>query len=399
MTKTKARNGNGSIRKRGDALQLRYRIDGKRFGVAFKGTEAEAEVELRRLLGTGDNGTHIEPNKLTVGQWIDEWLEAGAPGQSRKKGKWVSQRTLERYSQLLRTHIEPVLGNRPLQKLKAPEIDKLYRDLKEKAEIAPRTQHHVHIVLSALLAAARRKKLIAANPMIEVETVPNVEKLILDDTVEEFDDDTVEETDDYGDGLSESELAALIAGFKTSPLYPLVVLGAVTGARRNELLALRWRDLNTETEQKTIRIERALEQTTKFGIRVKVTKTKRGKRTVPLDDATVALLLKERERHQRIQAGLPDGAEVDLRLIRLPKGALMFPAPPARGQDISLVKPRDPHGFSHRFRKHCQKIAGLESTKFHVLRVVRSTALLDAGIPVNRVAELIGDDPVTILRV
>jgi integrase len=392
---TKSRNGTGSVQPRGEnAFRLRYRIDGKRFETTFNGTEADAEVKLRQLLGTGDNGTHIEPDKKTVGQWIDEWLGAGAPGQRRKKGKWVSQRTLERYSQLLRTHIKPVLGNRRLQKLQSTEIDKLYGALKEKAEIAPRTQHHVHIVFSALLAAAQRKRLIMGNPMIEVETVPNVEELIIDDTAEE--------SDDYGDGLSESELSALVTGFKTTGIYPVVALGAVTGARRNELLALRWVDLDTEA--KAIRIERALEQTAKFGVRVKVPKTKRGKRTIPLDDAIIAVLLKEREKHQRIQAGLPDGADVDLSLIKLPKDALMFPAPPAPDKDISLVNPRDPRGFTKQFRLRCRQIkrgetTTFEGTKFHVLRGVHATALLDAGMPVNRVAELIGDDPMTVLRV
>jgi len=32
---------------------------------------------------------HVGPDKITLGQWIEEWLEAGAPGRRRKK---VSQR-------------------------------------------------------------------------------------------------------------------------------------------------------------------------------------------------------------------------------------------------------------------------------------------------------------------
>jgi hypothetical protein len=48
--------------------------------------------------------------------------------------------------------------------------------------------------------------------------------------------------------------------------------------------------------------------------------TKRGQRTIGLDDGTVAVLLAERERHQRVCSGVPDGADVDMSLIRLPKG-------------------------------------------------------------------------------
>jgi integrase len=160
---TKRASGEGSVQPRGEnTFRLRYRIDDRRFEKTFHGTQAEARKELRRLLKSADDGDHVAPTKITLAQWIDQWLEAGAPGRRRKA---VSQRTLERYGQLLRTHVKPVLGNRPLQQLKATEIDQLYNTLAAAAEIAPRTQHHVHVVFGALLATAERKGLIAVNPM------------------------------------------------------------------------------------------------------------------------------------------------------------------------------------------------------------------------------------------
>ena len=198
--------GDGSIDKRGEnTYRLRYRVSGKRLTKTMYGPVTEARKELRRLLREGDTGDHVAPTKITVGQWVDQWLEAGAPGRRRKK---VSQRTLERYGQLLRTHVKPVLGNRPLQQLRAPEIDQLYSAMAAAAEIAPRTQHHVHVVLGAMLATAARKGLIAANPMIRVEQVPNPDGRSSDDLAET--------------GESEAELAALIAGFKQSGHYPVV---------------------------------------------------------------------------------------------------------------------------------------------------------------------------------
>jgi integrase len=132
-----------------------------------------------------------------------------------------------------RFHVKPKLGNRPLQKLTATEIDKLYADLASAGKIAPRTQHHVHIVFGALRATADRKGMIAINPMIRVEQIPNPEEQVVDDQISEGGND------DIGAGLSEAELAALVAGFRPSSLYPVVALAAATGARRNELLALR----------------------------------------------------------------------------------------------------------------------------------------------------------------
>jgi integrase len=141
---TKRASGEGSVQPRGEnTFRLRYRIEGLRFEKTFRGTLSEARKELRRLLKSGDDGQHIAPSKVTVEQWTTQWLQAGAPGRRRKK---VSERTLERYSQLLRTHVVPVLGDRPLQQLRAPEIDQLYAAMAAAGEIAPRTQHHVHTV-------------------------------------------------------------------------------------------------------------------------------------------------------------------------------------------------------------------------------------------------------------
>src|SRR5262249_54076703 len=153
--------------------------------------------------------------------------------------------------------------------------------------------------------------------------------------------------------MSEAELAALIEGFKSSTIYAVVALAAATGARRGELLALKWSDLDVEA--KTLRIERALEQTKKYNIRVKPPKSARGLRTIGLDDATIRMLLAEKERLQRIHANVPEGAAVDLSLVRLPKDCLMFPVPPAPGEDISLTKHRSPRGFSKYFGEHCRR--------------------------------------------
>jgi integrase len=238
-------------------------------------------------------------------------------------------------------------------------------------------------------ATAHRKGMITANPMTRVEQVPNPDGQVLDS--EELDDNT----DDIGEGLDETELANLIAGFKPSSLYPVVALAAATGARRNELLALRWSDLNVE--KKTLRIERAWEQTRKFGLRLKPPKTKRGLRTIELDDATTAMLLGAKERHQRIMAGIPDSVTVDLSLVKLPPGALLFPAVPEPGEDFDFAKPRNPRNFSKEFARRADLLA-FGRTRFHDLRGIHTTALLDAGIPVHTVAQRIGDDPAVVLR-
>jgi integrase len=379
---TKRSHGDGGIDTRGENThRLRYRINGRRFTKTFHGTLTDARKELRALQRSGDTGEHVDPTKMTVANWIEQWIAAGAPGRKKKK---VGQRTLERYEELLRVHVKPKLGARPLQKLAATEIDELYRGLDALVDedgdrkIAPMTLHHVHVTFNSCLSTAERKGLILANPMRRAEQIPSPGE------------------SDHGLALSEPDLNTLVAGFRPlHGLYQIVALTAVIGARRNEVLAFRWIDF--DPDKKTIRVERAIEVTKKFGIRFKPPKTWRGLRTVALDDGSVAMLLQLRQTHLRLLAGVPDGVDVDLSLVKLPDDALIFPNPPGHGEDFSFSAPRLPQSFSVQFAKQAAKI-GFPDFNFHHLRGTHSTLLLDRGVPVHTVAERIGDDPAVLLK-
>jgi integrase len=168
---------------------------------------------------------------------------------------------------------------------------------------------------------------------------------------------------------------------------------AFTGARRNEILALRWCDL--DVEKKTLRIERAIDETRAYGLRIKGPKTERGKRTITIDDELLSALVCIRDTHLRIVAGVPDGAAVDLALVKLPDGALMFPNPPA-GKGFSFTALRNPRNTTKEFQRRVKKLGF--SLRFHDLRGTHETLLLDAGVPVHVVAARCGHDPAVLLR-
>lgn len=169
MSKRRA-HGDGGIDRRGEnSWRLRYRINGRRYTKAFRGTKTEAQKALRDLLHSGDTGEHVAPAKMTLGQWIEHWISIGCPGN--KKRREVGQRSIERYAELLRCHIVPKLGERPLQQIQATEIDALYVQLCERMSV--RTAHHVHVVLGACLGAATRTRRLARNPMLELAKVPS----------------------------------------------------------------------------------------------------------------------------------------------------------------------------------------------------------------------------------
>jgi integrase len=186
-----------------------------------------------------------------------------------------------------------------------------------------------------------------------------------------------------------------LQGFKGSTLFGIVATAAFTGARRNEVLALQWTDL--DVENKTLRIERAIEETRQHGLVLKGPKTERGKRTIAIDDDLIALLLVEREKHLRVVAGVSDTSSVDLALVKLPKGALMFPNPPTRGESFSFTRFRNPRNTTKEFVRKATAL-GFPGLRLHDLRGSHETALLDAGVPVHVVAARCGHDPAVMLR-
>jgi integrase len=359
--------GGGSIDPSGEgSWRIRYRISGRRYAKIVQGSKTEAAKELRRLLASGDDGKHVAQAKLTLGQWIEDWLTL--------KARSLSGQTLDRYEDLLRKHVVPVLGSRRLQSIGAADIDKLYSGL----PLAAGTLGLLHRILKSCLRSAIKKKLLAYNPADDTEKLKAA-------------------NDEVGLILDEDQLALLVRGFVGHSLYPIVAVAAFTGMRKGEALALRWVDIDLDAC--TISISRNVEEIKvrdddKIAMerRVKKPKSARGTRTIQIDPGLAALLRSERERHLRLIAGVPDGAsaDVDLSLVRLPDGALAFP-------EIGGAGLRSPHSVYAMFRKRAREL-GLMGMRFHDLRASHATIMLDRMVPVHVVARRIGDDPATLLR-
>ena len=343
---------------------------------AFRGTRVEAQRELRRLIKSADDGEHVAPNKITLAQWSEQWLRLLGRGEQtgvrkRRRRGLVSPRTRERYGELLASYVLPKLGHVRLQALTVSQLDDLYIRLEDRISLA--TVNHVHVALRACLATAQRKGILVKNPADDAD-VPRPEE------------------SGAGQVLSADELKRLLDGFKGSVLYPIIATASFTGARLSELLALRWSDLDPIA--KTLRIERAIEQTAEHGRVLKEPKSARGKRTITIDDALLAMLMAEHRKALELVAGVPDGADVDLTLIKLPPDSLMFPSPKGA---TDLAKLRHPKAVTRETRERFRKL-GFATLRFHDLRASHGTALLDKGVPVHVVAARLGHDPAVLLK-
>jgi integrase len=171
-------------------------------------------------------------------------------------------------------------------------------------------------------------------------------------------------------------------------------MAALTGMRRHEILALRLVDLGDNT----LTISRSLEET-KGNRRVKEPKTARGNRTIAIDGTLAGLLSAQRRKVLCLIAGIPEaGDSVDLSLVRVPEGTLLFPAPALAGRSFDPARPRDARSITRTFMQRAA-VLGFEGLRFHDLRGSHETVLLDNGVPVHVVAARCGHDPATLLRV
>ena len=118
-------------------------------------TQKEVAQKLRQLTAEIDNGTYQEPQKMTVGEWLDIWAAEYLID--------VKPRTVDSYKTTVNTHLKPALGAFKLQALAAPHVQKFYNSLSDKG-LSPKTVKNAHGVLHKALQQAVEIGYIRSNP-------------------------------------------------------------------------------------------------------------------------------------------------------------------------------------------------------------------------------------------
>ena len=107
-------------------------------------------------------GTYVEPSKQTLGDYLEEWLEA-IEGTLRPS-------TFDSYRMTVRTRIVPRLGAIPLARLAPAHFNPFYRDLLTSGRrggdggLSPRTVRYCHMILRKALMDAVRWGRLVRNP-------------------------------------------------------------------------------------------------------------------------------------------------------------------------------------------------------------------------------------------
>jgi integrase len=354
----------GHIRQRSPgSFEIRYSLGadpatGKRrvATATVRGTRKGAEKELRRLLRALDTGEHVDPSRITVRKWLSTWLAAVRPE--------VAPKTHERYGEIVNHFLSPALGNLQLTKMGPMHIQVAYsgwatggrRDGKE-GGLSPRTRRHIHRILSTALNRAVEQQLISHNPCDMFKNrLPKVERREMVT-------------------LSTGQAQILLSAIRHTRTYWPVLIAVATGARRGEILALRWR--NVDLDRAVLRVVESLEQT-KGGLRAKAPKSEKV-RAITLPDFAVDEL--RRLKREQVETLLALG-------IRQTGDTLLCARPDG--------EPMQPRSLTHEFARLIGRMKDIPRMRFHDLRHSHATQLLLAGVHPKVAQERLGHSTITV---
>lgn len=308
---------------------------------AVKGTKAQAQRRLTELQREIDTGNLVERSRLTVGEYLEQWMRDYAESH-------VSKRTFDGYRGNLDRYLLPNLGAISLEKLTPRHVQDMESKLirgggTEGTPLSPRTVVQAHRVLSKALNDAVKLGIVGRNVAAAVEP-PRATK---------YEAKTLDWT----------QAKAFVDQIVDSLQQALFLLAIQTGLRRSELLGLQWGDVDLST--KTLSVRRALVKLPSGGTELKVPKNGPG-RVVDLPQESAETLKVHREGNGRNSGN----------------GNFVF-----CHSDGSSI---DPDLVSKWFRQTAMRRAGLTGVRLHDLRHTHASMMLSGGIHLKIISERLG---------
>lgn len=345
MAKRRA-NGEGSIRKRTDGRwERRYTagrdpVTGKAIYKNVLGkTQAEVKEKLKAAIEK-NTVQNINAERYPVGQWLDTWMENYAMLQVRPS----SHKT---YQGFIENHIKPTLGDIPLEKLTAMDLQRLYKYLLESGRVectesrnkpkglSVKTVRNINQMISSALNCAVEQHLILSNPTKGC-VLPKLEKKEMKI-------------------LPPESLGTFFKEARRSGVFELYYIDLATGFRRGELLGLKWTDI--DLNKGIIHVRRQI---------------------LRQNGKVVEAPLKTKNSYRNIAIG-SDTIEV----LKSMKQTSKYVFPSRNGGPMS------PDSVLHMLQRVLKR-AGLERIRFHDLRHTFSVLALQNGVDVKTLSSMLG---------
>jgi integrase len=329
------------------SVSLGFTPAGKRIVKRGSGkTKTEARAKLKEVLRDQDDGLAIAPNDYTVAQAVEDWLAYGLHGRS--------ETTVTTNRILARTHVIPDMGARRLRDLSAEDVD---RWLARKAQtLSTRTLQGIHSVLNRSLKRAMARDKVKRN-VVALCSVPQGK------------------AGRPSKALTMAEADAVLRAVESTRLRGYVVLSMLTGARTEELRALRWDHVDLTGRPNVVPpvpAHVAVWRSVRAG---GDTKTRKSRRTLALPQRCVEALHAQRSQQEqdRLTAG-PSWVET----------GLVFTS--------KVGTPLDPAHVRRDFRLAIATASGIDPAEWtpRELRHSFVSLLSDSGVPLEEISRLVG---------
>ena len=342
--------GDGMVRQRDDGRwEARIVIGHKKNGDPifhhdYANTQKEITDKLHRSLERYQDVELTEDSRMTLGEWLDIWLEEYKEGTVRPS-------TIQSYRQYINSYIKPQLGHKQISLITGQDIQRMYNRLKREGRIyehlekgyqlSDATICHIHNTLHCAMKDAVQAHIIPRNPT-EGATAPrpNYKPMRV---------------------LNEQELDTFIEAIREDEVwYDFFYTELMTGLRRGEICGLMWKDF--DEKKGTLNVCRTLHGKEMGVFALGATKTSKGTRTIILPGSIVELL---RQRKKRAVS------------------QWIFPNP------TSPELPMSPASAYQRL-KVLLKLAGLPDIRFHDLRHTFATHALASGVDAKTLSGILG---------
>ncbi|GBQ04427.1 hypothetical protein SSP531S_59230 [Streptomyces spongiicola] len=170
--------------------------------------------------------------------------------------------------------------------------------------------------------------------------------------------------------LTADEARQFLAATQDHRLHALFELALHTGLRKGELLGLCWEDLDLHAG--TAAIRRTLQRTTTGGLTTLPTKTRASERRIALPTRCLQSLKRHHEQQQRESEAAGTAWQYNGHVFTTAQGGAI-----------------DPTNLTRTFLTFLRK-AGLRRIRFHDLRNSTATLLLEQGVELVVIKELLG---------
>lgn len=311
--------------------------------------------------------TNLETiSKLTLNEWFQIWFWD-------YKSIVVKKSTLQIYHAIYHNQIAPLLGNHPLDEIKAYHIQKLYNYILER-NLSSKYLHDIHSLLHNIFDAAILNDIIVRNPCMGVvmPSISQKERRVL----------SVEE---------QQLLLNITRQPKWKQYGPIITVMLGTGIRVGELFALTWQDIDFKQHQ--IMINKTLvylpnTQNNKYEFSFQTPKTKNAIRSIPMqhnvENAFQEQLIIQQQQKQNSRWHPLTGFE---NLVFLNKYGHPRQRSSLQKTLNRLVKAinREQQSMLHNARK-----TSMQPIHPHTLRHTFATRCFEAGIPPKTVQTILG---------